>query len=174
MNFMKDKKQPSDDNLYCLLFDCVLYPLQRVKPCAWGNVSMVCLVSDANWFSNLWIHIEWFVTGRRTINSENRLRGFTTYFDKKIGQKWLFRLFLHSTYQSTWKSEICSRHFSLAAAEKGSLAQAAWRGGLRQALTTPKCSSAGSLLRQKLAQPHQGTEARLILKYQCRMVETVP
>ena len=31
------------------------------------------------------------------INSENHFRGFTAYFDKKIGQKLLFRLFLHST-----------------------------------------------------------------------------
>jgi len=74
--------------------------------------------------------------------------GFTAYFDKKFGQKWLFRLFLHSTYQSSRKSEICSRHFSLAAAEKGGWAQAACPGGLRQALTTSKCSSAGALLRQ--------------------------
>ena len=98
MIFMKNQKQSNDDDLYCLLYDCVLYPLQQVKPCAWGNVSMACLVSGANWFSNLWIHIEWLVTGRRIINSENRYRGFTTYFDKKFGQKWLFRLFLHSTY----------------------------------------------------------------------------
>jgi len=28
------------------------------------------------------------------INSENHFRGFTDYFDKKIGQKWLFRQFL--------------------------------------------------------------------------------
>jgi len=86
------------------------------------------------------------------INSENHLRGFMAYFDKKFGQKWLFRLFLHSTYQSSLKSEICRRPFSLAAAEKGGWAQPAYPSGLRQALTTPKCSSAGALLRQYIAQ----------------------
>jgi len=115
---MKNQKRQNDDKFYCLLFDCVLYPLQRVKSSEWGNVSMVWLVSDANWFSNLWIHIEWLLTGRRMINSANHFRWFTAYFDKKFGQKWSFRLFLHSTYQSSRKSEICSRHFSLMAAEK--------------------------------------------------------
>jgi len=105
---MTNQKRPNDDKLYCLLFDCVLYPLQLVKPCEWGNVSMIWLVSDANWSSNLWIHIEWLLTGRRMINSENHFRGYTAYFGKIFGQKWLFRLFLHSTYQSSRKSEICS------------------------------------------------------------------
>jgi len=45
----------------------------------------------------------------------------------------------------TPKPEICRRPFSLAAAEKGVWAQAACPSGLRQALTTPKCSSAGTM-----------------------------
>ena len=84
-------------------------------------------------------------TGRRIINSENHLREFMAFFDKKFGQKWSFRLFLHSTYQSSRKSEICRRPFSLAAAEKCGWAQAACPSGLRQTLTTPKCSSAGTV-----------------------------
>jgi len=42
---------------------------------------------------------------------KDSFRGFTTYFDKRIGQKWLFRLFLHFTYQSTQNPVFCSRHF---------------------------------------------------------------
>ena len=88
-------------------------------------------------------------TGRRIINSENHLRAFLAFFDKFFGQKWLFRLFLYSTYQkknqSSRKSEICRRPFSLAAAEKGGWAQAACPSGLRQALTTPKCWSADTM-----------------------------
>jgi len=40
---------------------------------------------------------------------------------------------------------MCRRPFSLAAAEKGGWAQAACPSGLRKALTTPKCSSAGTM-----------------------------
>jgi len=42
---------------------------------------------------------------------------------------------------------------------KGRL-KAACRGGVGQALTTPKCSSAGSLLRQKLAQASARDEGK--------------
>jgi len=45
----------------------------------------------------------------------------------------------------TPKPEICKRPFSLAEAEKGDWAQAACPSGLRQALTTPKSSSAGTM-----------------------------
>jgi len=45
----------------------------------------------------------------------------------------------------TPKPEICRRPFSLAAAEKGGWAQAACPSNLRKALTTPKCSSAGTM-----------------------------
>ena len=109
-------------------------------------------------------------TGRRIINSENHLRGFIAYYDKKS----VFRLFLHSAYQPSRKSEICRCPFSLAAAEKGGWAQAACPSGLRQALTTPKCSSAGACYGSRSRKPRQGTEVRLVSKYQCRMVETVP
>jgi len=103
---MKNQKRPNDATLFCLSFECLSYPLRRVKPCWLGNVSMVWLVSYSNWFSNLWIQMDRLFTGRRMINSENHLRGYMAYFDKKFGQKWLFRLFLHSTYQLSRKSKF--------------------------------------------------------------------
>jgi len=99
-------------------------------------------------------------TGRGIIHSENRFRGLTTYFDKRYGQKWLFRLFLHFTFQSTRNPVFCSRHVSMAAAEKDGLAKAACRGGVGQALTIPKCSGAGSWLRQKLTQASARDEGK--------------
>jgi len=151
------------------------------------------------------------MTGRSIINSENCFRGFTTYFDKKFGQKWLFRLFLHSTYQSTrhlgsltaanWVSfdfnvayssrwgysliktlkfkkkstrnpVICSRHFCLAAAEKGSLPPVV------ASCTNPWLPQSARALvpyyGRSSRKPLRGTKARLVSKHLYRMVETVP
>ena len=67
------------------------------------------------------MHTMWFVPGPRVTNSENCFRGFTTYFDKKLGQKELFRLFflLRTIQPATWLPSKCSRQTMLA--------QSAWR-----------------------------------------------
>jgi len=81
------------------------------------------------------------LTGRRIINSENHLRELWPFLTKKLAKSCYFDFYVPITP----KPEICRRHFSLAAAEKGGWAQVACPSGLRQALTTPKCSSAGTM-----------------------------
>jgi len=104
INLINNRNSLNDDNIFCLLFNCVLYQIQLVEPCALGSSSMACLVTRANWFSNFWIHIE-IHDDRTTYN-----KFWKPFFDNLFGQKWLFRLFLHFTYQSTRNPVFCSLH----------------------------------------------------------------
>jgi len=78
------------------------------------------------------------LTGRRIINSENHLRKLWPFLTQNVAKSCYY-------VPITPKPEICKRPFSLAEAEKGEWAQAACPSGLRQALTTPKSSSAGTM-----------------------------
>jgi len=81
------------------------------------------------------------LTGRQVINSENHWRKLWPFLTKNLAKSRYFDFYVPITPSP----EICVRPFSLAEAEKGGWAQAACPSGVRQALTTPKSSSAGTM-----------------------------